>query len=177
MFSVWVFDNFFWKALSIFETCVLVKNKFSVRLVSSLESSTIFNENLKVTWVPSFIPDLNLLTCELDNFTFKVLNWVILYWCYIKAKRNCGRHSKYSHDFLPKIKNGSFCFFNNEKHCCIFVSFSNSISRKINLLYYFLISIKCLVIYLNLLSSFCNVFWNRDNLVENQVRNHVLDLL
>ena len=72
MFNVWVFDNFFWKALSIFETCVLVKNKFSVRLVSSLESSTIFNENLKVTWVPFFIPDFNLLTCELDNFTFRV---------------------------------------------------------------------------------------------------------
>ena len=33
------------------------------------------------------IPDFNLLSCELDNFTFKVLYWVALYWYYVKANQ------------------------------------------------------------------------------------------
>ena len=31
--------------------------------------------------------DFNLSSCELDNFTFKVLYWVILYWYYIKVEK------------------------------------------------------------------------------------------
>ena len=31
------------------------------------------NERFKVTSVPFFIPDFNLLICELDKFTLKVL--------------------------------------------------------------------------------------------------------
>ena len=38
-----------------------------------LESPTPFDKSFKVTSVPFFIPDFNLLSCELDNFTFKVL--------------------------------------------------------------------------------------------------------
>ena len=34
--------------------------------------------------VPFFIPDFNLLSCELYKFRFKMLYWVMLY--YIKAK-------------------------------------------------------------------------------------------
>ena len=30
-------------------------------------------KRFKVTLVPFFIPDFNLLSCELDNFTFKQL--------------------------------------------------------------------------------------------------------
>ena len=33
----------------------------------------------EVTSVLAFIPDFNLLSCEIDNFTFKVLHSVILY--------------------------------------------------------------------------------------------------
>ena len=40
--------------------------------MSSLESSTTSDGSVKVNWVPIFIPDYNLLSCELDNFTLKV---------------------------------------------------------------------------------------------------------
>ena len=51
-------------------------------MFSSLESPTIFDKRFKVTLVPFFIADFNLLVCELDKFTFKVLYWSF----YIKAK-------------------------------------------------------------------------------------------
>ena len=70
-------DDLFATALRRFETCVLVNNNSSGELVSSLESPIIFDERFKLTWVPSFIPDFNLLSCELDDFTFTVLHWVI----------------------------------------------------------------------------------------------------
>ena len=67
----WVFDNFilaeepFAKVLRNIEICVLVNNNVCGKLFSSLESPTTFDENLKVTSVPFFIPDFNLLSCEL----------------------------------------------------------------------------------------------------------------
>ena len=36
-----------------------------------------------------FIEDFNLLSCELDIYTFKVLYWVILYQYYIGTKLHC----------------------------------------------------------------------------------------
>ena len=91
----WVFNNFvlaneaFEKGLRSFETCVLVNNNlhglfslFSLlvllELFSLLESPTVFNERFKVTSVPFFTWDFNLLNYEFDSFTFKVLYWVIL---------------------------------------------------------------------------------------------------
>ena len=76
-----VFDNFisaeklFEKALGSIGTCAF----------SLLESPTAFDESFRVTLVPFFIPYFNLLSCKLENFTFQVLGWVILFW-YIKAK-------------------------------------------------------------------------------------------
>ena len=67
------------KALRSFETCVLVNINLCGKLFSSLESPTSFDEIFKVTSVLFFIPDFNLLSCELDNITFKVLYRVILY--------------------------------------------------------------------------------------------------
>ena len=84
-FCSWVFDNFiltdelFAKALRGFETCVLVNNNLCGKLFSSLASTTTFDESFKVTLVPFVIPDFNLLSCKVDNFTLKVLYWVILY--------------------------------------------------------------------------------------------------
>ena len=46
------------------------------KLVSSLQSPTTFDERFKVTSVPFFIPDFS---CELDDFTFKILFCVISY--------------------------------------------------------------------------------------------------
>ena len=66
----------FAKALLRFETCVLVNNNLWGKLFSSLESVTTFDEIFKVTSVPSFVPDLNLLSCEVDSFTFKVLFYI-----------------------------------------------------------------------------------------------------
>ena len=81
----WVFENFmltdepFENALRSFETCVLVNNNLCGKLISSLESPTTFDGRCKVTLVSFFIADFNLLSCELDNFTFNVLYWVILF--------------------------------------------------------------------------------------------------
>ena len=33
-----------------------------------------FDESVKVVSVPFYIPGFNLLSCKLDNFTFKVYN-------------------------------------------------------------------------------------------------------
>ena len=73
------FNNFilaeesFAKALQRFEICVLLIKNLCGKCFSSLESRTIFDESFKVTSVLIFIPDLNLFSCELENFTFKVL--------------------------------------------------------------------------------------------------------
>ena len=72
-------DEPFEKALRSLETCVLANNKLWGKLFSSLESPIIFDERFKVTSIPFFIADFNLLGCELDNFTFNILHWVILY--------------------------------------------------------------------------------------------------
>ena len=68
----WVFDNFmlayelFAKVLQSLETCVSVNNNLCGKLVSLLVSQITLHERFKA------IPDFNLLTFELDNFTFKV---------------------------------------------------------------------------------------------------------
>ena len=66
-------DEPFAKALQTLETCVLVSNNLCRKLFSSLELPTTFEEIFKITLAPFFIPDFNLLSCELENFTFKVL--------------------------------------------------------------------------------------------------------
>ena len=77
-----VFDNFilayelFAKALRSFKTCVLVNNSICGKLFSSLESSTTFDESFKVTSVLFFVPDFNLLSCELGKRI--ILNHFIL---------------------------------------------------------------------------------------------------
>ena len=55
------------KAERTLETYVLVNNNLCRILFSSLESPAAVDESLKVTSVPFFIPDFNLLSCELDN--------------------------------------------------------------------------------------------------------------
>ena len=40
----------------------------------------MFDDSLKTTWVSFFIADFNLVSCEFDSFTFKLLYCVILYW-------------------------------------------------------------------------------------------------
>ena len=72
-------DEPFAKALRIFGTCVLVNKNLCGKLVLSLELPIKFDEKFKITSVPFFITDFNLLSCELDNFTFKVLHRVTLY--------------------------------------------------------------------------------------------------
>ena len=56
-------DEPFANALRSFETCVLVSNNLCGKLSLSLESPTTFEEIFKVTSVPFFIPDFNLLSC------------------------------------------------------------------------------------------------------------------
>ena len=70
-------DEPFAKALRVFEPCVTVINISCRKLALSLEFPLKFYEKFKVALVPFFIPDFGLLSCELDNFTFKVLHLVI----------------------------------------------------------------------------------------------------
>ena len=51
----------------------LYKDKLCAKLVSSLESPITFDEKFKVISLAFFIPNFDLLSCKLDNFTFKVL--------------------------------------------------------------------------------------------------------
>ena len=79
MLDNWGFQNFrladelFAKSLRNLETCVVVDNSLCRKLAPSFKSPITFDEKFKVTSVPVFILDFNLLSCELDNFTFKVL--------------------------------------------------------------------------------------------------------
>ena len=74
-------DEPFAKVLQSLENCVLVNNNWCKKIFSSLESPATFDERSEVTPIPFFIPDFNLLSCKLENFTFNVINiyWVILY--------------------------------------------------------------------------------------------------
>ena len=80
---IWVFDilipfdDLSAKVLRRFETCVLVYKNLWGKLVSSWP--IIFDDNLKTISVSIFIADFNLLSCEFDSFTFKVLYCVILH--------------------------------------------------------------------------------------------------
>ena len=66
-------EELFAKDLQSFETYVLVNNNLWRKLFSSLESPKILDEKFKVTSVPFFITDFNLLSCKLDNFIFNML--------------------------------------------------------------------------------------------------------
>ena len=86
------FDNFiladelFPKALRSLKTCLLVSNNLWGKLYLLLDLRITFDKRFKVTSIPFYVPDFKLLSCELDNVTFKVLYWAILYWYYIKRK-------------------------------------------------------------------------------------------
>ena len=54
-------------------TCVLFNNNSCGKLLSSSELPITFEDYLKNTSVLFFIADFNLLSCEFDIFTFKLL--------------------------------------------------------------------------------------------------------
>ena len=72
-------EELFAKALQSLETCVLVNNNLGRKLFWSLESPTKFGESFKVTSVPFFNLDFDLLSYKLENFKFKMLYWFISY--------------------------------------------------------------------------------------------------
>ena len=67
------------KVLRIFFKSVLVNNNLYGKFALSLELPIKFDEKFEFTLVPFYFADFNLLICELDNFTFRFLFWVILY--------------------------------------------------------------------------------------------------
>ena len=71
-YGVFSFDKFT-KDLRISEYCVSVSNNICRTLVLSLELPFKLDETFTVTLALVFIPDFNLLSCALDNFTFEVL--------------------------------------------------------------------------------------------------------
>ena len=54
----------------IYEALISVNNNLCGKLILSLESPITLDERFKVTSVPFFIHDFNLLSCELESFTF-----------------------------------------------------------------------------------------------------------
>ena len=80
----WGFGNF------------MLANELFANTLPRLNTGILINKNLrrklywrfKVTSVRFFSSDFNWLSYELNNFIFKVLYWVIFYWCYIKAEKN-----------------------------------------------------------------------------------------
>ena len=73
----WVLDNsvladeLFAKDLRSLKIGVLINNNLCRKLVSSLELPTTFDERFKVTSVPIFNPDFNLLSCEIGTLRLK----------------------------------------------------------------------------------------------------------
>ena len=137
----WVFDNFiladalFAKALWNLETCLSANNNSCGTLVLLLELPIIFDERFKSYFRATFIPDFNLLSSELDNFTFRLLYWVILYWYCIRAKK--------IHNTLTVPWEKSKWFPDTRFLDSIWIS------SKINLFYCFLISTKCFLFAYN----------------------------
>ena len=60
-----------YKVLQLFCLFVIISCR---KLVLSLELSIIFDERFKVPSVSFFIFYFNLLSCELDNFTYTLLH-------------------------------------------------------------------------------------------------------
>ena len=60
-------------ALRRFTNCPFVNNNLCRKLVLSSELPIIFDDNLKPTSISFFIVYFNLLSCEFDSFTFKLL--------------------------------------------------------------------------------------------------------
>ena len=65
--------NHFQQLYQVLKLVYHFNNSLCGKLVSLLESPIKFGERFKVTSVPYFVSDFNLLSCELDNFTFNVL--------------------------------------------------------------------------------------------------------
>ena len=61
-------DKPFAKAFWSLKSCVLINNSLCRKLFSLLESPTTFEKSFKVTSVPNFIPDSNLLSCPIRQF-------------------------------------------------------------------------------------------------------------
>ena len=74
--------NYLQKLYEDLKICLLVNNNLWGKPVSL--PPIIFDDNLKTTSVSFFIADLNLLGCEFDNFTFKLLYCVVLYFIFNK---------------------------------------------------------------------------------------------
>ena len=66
--------NYSQKLYETSKLLVLVNNILFGKLFLSLELPITFDGRFKVTLVRFFIPDCNLLSCELDNFMFKGLH-------------------------------------------------------------------------------------------------------
>ena len=58
-------------------TCQLINNDLYGKLVSSSELSIMLDDSLKTILVSSFIADFNLLSCEFDSVTFKLLSYFL----------------------------------------------------------------------------------------------------
>ena len=64
-------EELFAKVQQSLETCSLVNNNLCGKLFSSLESPTANDKSFKTTSAPFFIPDFDLLSRKLDNFTYR----------------------------------------------------------------------------------------------------------
>ena len=66
-------EELFEEALQSLRTCILVNKNLRRNHVLSLQLSITFDERFKITSVQFIITDFSLLSCQLDNITFKLL--------------------------------------------------------------------------------------------------------
>ena len=97
----------------LLETCLSVNNNSCRKLVLSLESPIMLEDNLNITLVSCFIADFNSLTCEFDSFTFE--NYCIQSFYTTKIL-------KMYKTFTVPCENSKIvfvCFFKNKVKPCI----------------------------------------------------------
>ena len=92
-----------------------------------------------------------------------------LYWYHFKTKQN------YNTFTVPCEKSKIISFVSSKLKNVVFPPWSRFTVKLIGLL--LLVQHQVLVVYLNLLLSTYNNFWNRDNLVNNQFCNYLVDQL
>ena len=116
---------------------------------------------MKVTSVPVFIPTFSLLSCWLDNFKFKVLYLVILYYYYVQVL--CGKRK-------------TICFFSSIiKYIVVFTAQPRLVVKLIWCFAFASTSSTCCL--LKSIAIFYDNFLFRYNLANNQSCNDLFDQL
>ena len=172
----WIYDNLITdellpKVLRSFEICLSLSNNLCRKLVSSLVLPIIFHDSFRVIPASIFVDDFNILSYELDNFTFTLL-FTLFYIDIISKQNKYKKHITFI-ILLLFLKSKIIIFTSSRMKNFVVLPLRSSFSVKL-IVVLFLDRHHALVVYLNLLQFDCSFLWNKGNLVENQICNHLL---